>query len=158
MASGAPAPVPEWYKYSTVTVTMGPRKIGYDRCTNRGCNRMDLHDRPRFANCSKCKVAIYCSRDCQVEDWYARHRKVCKQAAKRREMTVKAGKMMQGLSDLSLTGQTDEQNPLAGTNHKGARRNPAVRERRRQLKAEKKRPKGEPAQGPDPNFNSVYEN
>lgn len=150
MKSGTPSPVPEWYKYSTVT--MGPRKIGYDGCSNRDCHRTESHDQPKFANCSKCKVSVYCSRECQVIDWRARHKKVCKKAAEEREKIERVGKMMQGLSDLSMTGQGtgDLSRDL---NYRQARRNPVVRERRRQLKAEKKRPKGQqPAEGPDPNF------
>jgi len=150
MDSGT-SPVPEWYKYSTVT--MGPRKIGYDGCTNRGCNRTEAHDQPRFSSCSKCKVAIYCSRECQAADWKARHKKVCKEAAKEREQITRMGKMMQGISDLSMTGQdaTDSFGNLR-TNYREVRRDPAVRERRQRLKAEKKRPKDKSADGPDPKF------
>lgn len=151
MDSGIPSPVPEWYKYSTVT--MGPRKIGYDGCVNRNCHRTESHDKPKFANCSKCKVAVYCSRDCQVEDWKARHKKVCKEAAEEREKMVRVGKMMRGLSDLSMTGQDmGDLSGLNGLNYHEARRNPAVQERRRQLRTEKKRPQGQPAEGPDPKF------
>lgn len=151
MKSGIPSPVPEWYKYSTVT--MGPRKIGYDGCVNRECHRTESYDQPRFANCSKCKVAIYCTRECQIEDWKLRHKKACKQAGKEREQIERVGKMMQGLSDVSLTGQdVGNLSGLGGMGYKEARRNSVVRERRRQLKAEKKRPKGESAEGPDPNF------
>jgi len=87
MESGIPAPVPEWYTFSTVT--RGPRKIGYDRCSNwlGPCHRAETPDKPQFARCSKCKVAVYCSRECQAFDWKARHKKVCKHVAKERENT-----------------------------------------------------------------------
>lgn len=39
MDTGIPSPVPDWYTFSTVT--MGPRKIGYDACGNRGCFRTE---------------------------------------------------------------------------------------------------------------------
>lgn len=87
MDSGVPAPVPDWYEYSNVR--MGPRKIGYDGCSNRGCKRTETVDQ-KFSRCSKCKVAIYCSRDCQIADWKIRHKKVCKEAAKEREMIKRA--------------------------------------------------------------------
>ena len=87
MESDIPAPVPDWYTFSTVT--FGPRKIGYDRCSNwlGPCHRAETHDKPQFARCSKCKVAVYCSRECQAFDWKARHKKVCKHVAKERENT-----------------------------------------------------------------------
>ena len=98
MESGTPAPVPDWYEYSTVR--MGPRKIGYDGCSNRGCYHTEVHDKPRFSRCSKCKVAIYCSRDCQATDWKARHKKVCKGAAEQREKIIRVSQMMQGMSGM----------------------------------------------------------
>ena len=98
MESGTPAPVPDWYEYSTVR--MRPRKIGYDGCSNRGCYRTEVHDKPRFSRCSKCKVAIYCSRDCQATDWKARHKKVCKSAAEQREKIIRVSQMMQGMSGM----------------------------------------------------------
>ncbi|KAL9182089.1 hypothetical protein ACHAXT_012432 [Thalassiosira profunda] len=96
MEAGTPSPVPEWYEFSTVR--MGPRKIGYDGCSNRGCLRTESCDKPRFARCSKCKVAVYHSRECQIEDWKARHKQVCKQAKKEREQIARAGAAMQAFS------------------------------------------------------------
>ncbi len=102
MESGVPSPVPEWYKYSTVT--MGPRKIGYYHCCNTNCLHTEDFD-TRFQMCAQCQLAQYCSRECQNEDWKAKHKKVCKKAAERREQMSKMGKMFQKLSDMSLTGQ-----------------------------------------------------
>lgn len=91
MESGVPALVPEWYEYSNVR--MGPRKIGYDGCSNRGCLRTETLDE-QFSRCSKCKVAIYCSRNCQKSDWKVRHKQVCKEAAKQREMIERTSHSM----------------------------------------------------------------
>jgi len=149
--TGVPAPVPDWYKFSTVT--MGPRKVGYDSCCNRGCARTETHDEPQFQRCSKCKVALYCSRECQLNDWKARHGKFCKEAAKKMEEGKQVGKMMQNLSDLSLTGASVDDSMAGAFGNLNARENPAVRQRRRELRAEKKRPNNHPPpDGPDPNL------
>jgi hypothetical protein len=134
---GVPAPVPEWYSYSTVT--MGPRKIGYSPCCRRGCFKTETIE-ARFHKCSQCELAVYCSRECQVQDWKDKHKKVCKQAKKNREQTKKVGKMMQMLSDASLTGQGLHGQDF-GEMLANAATNPAVHQRRQELKAEKKRPK-----------------
>ena len=41
-------------------------------CNNEGC------DKSRHHKCANCKLAFYCCKDCQVEDWSARHKRVCK--------------------------------------------------------------------------------
>jgi type III secretory pathway component EscU len=65
-------------------------------------------------------------------------------------MMKRVGQMMQGLSDMSLTGNYD--GDVAST-IRNAKTNPDVKERRRQLRAEKKRPKDmPPPDGPDPDF------
>ena len=99
------SPVPEWYLYSTVT--MGPRKLGYDYCSTRGCTATEdlaVH----FSLCGRCKVCVYCSRECQLKDWNERHKAVCKKAAAQREQMNSVGKMMQRLSDVSLSGKDDD--------------------------------------------------
>ena len=136
---GVPSPVPEWYKYSTTT--MGLRKIGYSQCGNRGCFETEDLLR-RFFKCSQCSTSIYCSKACQVDDWKVRHKKVCKETAKFHGKEKKMGKILQLLSDSSLTGQSVPLNAegsfdrLALGEHLN---NPAVRERRGQLKKEKNR-------------------
>lgn len=63
IVTGVPAAVPEWYKYSTVT--MGPRRIGYECCDKRGCFQTeDLTH--QFQKCSQCLLPFYCSKECQV--------------------------------------------------------------------------------------------
>jgi hypothetical protein len=104
IASEVPAPVPEWYVYSTTT--MGPRKIGYDHCENRGCFRTETPEK-KFMKCSRCKLPFYCSKECQAADWKTRHKKVCKAAVSQREKTAKVGRMMQFLSDASLSAGDD---------------------------------------------------
>lgn len=37
--SGNPAAVPDWYKFSTIS--MGPRRLGYSYCENRTCTRTE---------------------------------------------------------------------------------------------------------------------
>uniref|UniRef100_A0A7S1VME9 MYND-type domain-containing protein n=1 Tax=Grammatophora oceanica TaxID=210454 RepID=A0A7S1VME9_9STRA len=149
--TNTPAPVPKWYKYSTVT--MGPRKIGYDACCNRGCVRAETVD-VQFSKCASCKIVVYCGHNCQRVDWKTRHKYVCKDAAKQREKIARVGKMMQAFSDMSMTKQDcglGSGGSLADV-ASAAKSNSAVRERRRQLRAEKKRPKGSKPDGPDPDF------
>lgn len=77
--SGVPAPVPEWYVFSEVRY--GPRRMGYRKCDNRGCFKTEtLLVESIFPQCSRCKKATYCSRDCQAADWKNRHKILCKQA------------------------------------------------------------------------------
>ena len=40
-------------------------------CNASGCNRI------ASKHCGKCRVAKYCSRECQVGDWRATHKKSC---------------------------------------------------------------------------------
>ena len=87
MDSGVHAPVPDWYTFpSRRSLTDGPN-VGYDRCSNWlcPCYRTETHDKPPFLRCSQCKIAMYCSKECQANDWKARHKKVCKEAKMYRE-------------------------------------------------------------------------
>lgn len=45
---------------------------------NRGCFNVNCCDRSASKRCSKCQVAVYCSRDCQREDWKRAHKTACK--------------------------------------------------------------------------------
>jgi MYND finger len=40
------------------------------------CTRCEVQDKP-LSKCSRCKVAVYCSYECQKEDW-SNHKKHCK--------------------------------------------------------------------------------
>jgi hypothetical protein len=141
LESGTPAPVPEWYVFSSTT--MGPRKIGYDCCVARGCLKTETVE-SKFSKCSQCKQAYYCSRECQLSDWKARHKKICKTVSEGREKIAKVGKMMQFLSDASLSGAAGsdpfDMNALFASMRSG--QGPiaeAVKSRRKELKDEKNR-------------------
>jgi hypothetical protein len=141
LQGGTPAPVPDWYVYSTKT--MGPRKIGYDACEHRGCLNTETVG-AKFSKCSKCRMACYCSRECQGSDWKARHRKVCQAAAKQRDMMARVGEKMQFLSDASLSGGggggfADLLARLQAGQGPDPATAAAVAARRAHLKAEKKR-------------------
>ena len=71
---------------------------------------------------------------------------MCKQAEKNRDKLKDCSKMIQALSDMSLTGQM----PIGGENNwmcnylQEAKCNPVVKERRANLKKEKKRKESDP--------------
>lgn len=53
-----------------------------DRCD--GCDRTASEARcpgGKLKQCGRCKVAIYCSKDCSRKDWKARHKALCFRAA-----------------------------------------------------------------------------
>lgn len=89
-ASGTPAPVPGWYNFSEAAhgpdVAQSSRRFGYQPCANRTCLRTESVSAPQFQQCAKCKLAVFCSRQCQVDDWQARHKKVCKEAKRQQEI------------------------------------------------------------------------
>ena len=139
LESGVPAAVPDWYTFSTVT--MGPRKIGYDVCNNRGCFECEDLER-KFSRCGGCKLPFYCSRKCQRADWKARHKHVCKNAAADAGGMADVSKMMQMLSDMSLSGGVGGAGLGASGLASGLARasnNPGVAARRAALKKEKER-------------------
>eukprot|EP00656_Telonema_subtile_P022973 TRINITY_DN24264_c0_g1_i1.p1 TRINITY_DN24264_c0_g1~~TRINITY_DN24264_c0_g1_i1.p1 ORF type:complete len:140 (+),score=19.94 TRINITY_DN24264_c0_g1_i1:360-779(+) len=99
VSSGVPAQAPSWYKFSTVT--MGPRKIGFDSCSSRGCFLTEDAD-AKFQRCSGCGVVVYCSKGCQKADWKARHKHVCKDAGSRAQSAQTASQVLEMLSSTSL--------------------------------------------------------
>ncbi|TPX31775.1 hypothetical protein SmJEL517_g04951 [Synchytrium microbalum] len=52
------------------------RVIVWDACTFGTCNK--CHCRlPKIQSCAQCRIAQYCSRECQREDWFNVHKKEC---------------------------------------------------------------------------------
>ena len=51
-----------------------PSKAERQRC--RYCDKYEQSPK-EFAQCSRCKLAFYCSRECQVKDWKDGHKKLC---------------------------------------------------------------------------------
>ena len=91
LASGIPAAVPEWYEFSNVR--FGPRRIGYYACDHRGCFQTETVDQ-QFARCAKCKLARYCSKECQTADWKGRHKQVCAKGQEQREKVLRASQAL----------------------------------------------------------------
>jgi len=84
--SGVPAPVPDWYTFSSVR--FGPRQIGLRGCVADGCLNTEGMEK-KFQKCGGCSLAHYCGKDCQLRDWKARHKKVCKKGSvSRKQMEV----------------------------------------------------------------------
>ena len=44
------------------------------KCFNKDCS---LDYSPTFKRCSKCKIATYCSKECQIRHWKNGHSKIC---------------------------------------------------------------------------------
>jgi hypothetical protein len=94
-------------------------------------------------------MPAYCSSECQMMDWKARHKKMCKHASKKREQVASVGKMMQKLSDASLSGAADQDGcdftklfeSVMGGGKAPKKVEKAIRNRRSEIKAEKRRPK-----------------
>jgi hypothetical protein len=49
-----------------------------------------LRDHPKMElkKCSQCKTAVYCSKECQLADWRAEHKKECKEIKQRHEQSA----------------------------------------------------------------------
>ncbi|RKP15886.1 hypothetical protein ROZALSC1DRAFT_3716, partial [Rozella allomycis CSF55] len=45
-------------------------------CANVTCPKVESTEAP-FSRCSRCKLAWYCSRDCQLAAWKSGHRHWC---------------------------------------------------------------------------------
>jgi hypothetical protein len=56
------------------------------RCWSQGCKQPS--NATNLMNCARCKVALYCSRDCQTADWTSGHKTQCKSFV---EARAKAG-------------------------------------------------------------------
>lgn len=47
-------------------------------CSHLPCSKLELDEDRVYKRCSVCKVAYYCSKECQESDWKAGHRNICK--------------------------------------------------------------------------------
>ena len=94
--SGVPAPVPEWYTFSGMR--FGPRRLGYRQCDNRGCLKTETPRGSTFPQCSGCKLAAYCGRDCQIADWKIRHKILCKKAKAEKDQTQLVSSLLEGFA------------------------------------------------------------
>ncbi|KAG6906511.1 hypothetical protein DXG01_013538 [Tephrocybe rancida] len=48
----------------------------YKACEGANCERSESRGSPKFRVCSKCKMSVYCSRECQTSAWKA-HKIIC---------------------------------------------------------------------------------
>jgi len=77
-------------------------------------------DKSSLKQCSKCKVVIYCSKECQKEHWEKVHKKQCKYLAKEKVFPLSRHDQItcQGCKDERETGGLDEMakldNPILG--------------------------------------------
>lgn len=55
------------------------------------CKKYEPIEGPKFPECARCKVEIYCGRDCQRSHW-PDHRKICKQVTKPSSTTTSSKK------------------------------------------------------------------
>ena len=94
--SGVPAPVPEWYTFSEMR--FGPRRLGYRKCDSRGCLKTETLLGSRFPQCSSCKLAAYCGKECQTADWKIRHKILCKKAKAEKDMTLRTSALLEAFA------------------------------------------------------------
>jgi hypothetical protein len=151
LQSRVPSPAPAWYVFSTIS--MGPRKIGYSSCSNRGCLVTETVSSAAFKKCSKCGVSWYCSQQCQALDWAARHKFVCNEAAESRKNLQTMGAFFQKISDVILTEDSASSESKSIGSFLSSLNSPEVASRisnrRADLKKEKLRAPGTEAPHPD---------
>ena len=46
-------------------------------CCNKNCDLKETKKGMKFKNCSRCQGVMYCSKECQKEDWRAKHKLEC---------------------------------------------------------------------------------
>jgi len=59
-------------------------KIEEIKCSNKTCDKIETPNN-KFKFCSICKVACYCSVECQKSDWKAGHKQLCKKVIKTKQ-------------------------------------------------------------------------
>ncbi|KAF9016685.1 hypothetical protein BDZ89DRAFT_397801 [Hymenopellis radicata] len=72
----------KWRAYETHLEDLREVKCQFDKaagciCDSALCPNLHKHTTCRWRRCSGCAVFYYCSRDCQKQDWKARHRGQC---------------------------------------------------------------------------------
>lgn len=73
--SGEASPIPGWYVFKHAC----KRGFGCHVCSARGCFASETMNK-RFGSCIGCRVAYYCSVNCQTKDWKERHKFICAEA------------------------------------------------------------------------------
>ncbi|KAI1324559.1 hypothetical protein F5Y16DRAFT_423865 [Xylariaceae sp. FL0255] len=73
-------------------------------CVYEKCPHPNTFSRNQLMACAACKTAFYCSKACQVNDWKARHRPLCKAFTAERDVaaaatTTDAADTVQGTAD-----------------------------------------------------------
>jgi hypothetical protein len=58
-------------------------RVGLASCARAGCGAVESCPKA-FKHCSKCRTAVYCSRECQLAAWPS-HKRDCKRLAAERE-------------------------------------------------------------------------
>merc|ERR1712168_65967 len=54
------------------------RRLENVKCSNRGCKEYQgKGNGVRFKKCSRCRLVLYCSKDCQKEHWVTGHENIC---------------------------------------------------------------------------------
>ncbi|KAI3318145.1 hypothetical protein HD806DRAFT_512628 [Xylariaceae sp. AK1471] len=51
---------------------------GHMLCSNQDCPKTGMLPRDQLKTCAACSAPFYCGRDCQKQDWRARHKPLCK--------------------------------------------------------------------------------
>ncbi|KAL7534338.1 hypothetical protein ACHAWF_004802 [Thalassiosira exigua] len=71
-----------------------------------GCAR-ECCSNPGTKSCNRCKIVRYCSRDCQVVDWKAGHKKVCKKSVHTKAPSEEAVRVARAMASPALRSQDE---------------------------------------------------
>ena len=93
LESGATLPLPAWYKWASESFGRG-RRMGFFACDARGCWKTETAE-TSFSCCARCKKPMYCSRECQAQDWKQRHKQLCGIAPETDAMTAELSVLLE---------------------------------------------------------------